>query len=56
MGCNCVPEAEWMTLAITMRKLLEPKSTAATNSLAALEELEWLELTSFSFIYLLRRL
>jgi hypothetical protein len=45
-----------MTLAITIRKLFEPKSTAATSSFDALEELEWLELTSFSFIYLLDRL
>jgi hypothetical protein len=52
MGCNCVPEADWMTLAITMRKLFEPKSTAATNSFEASGELEWFELTSFSFIYL----
>jgi hypothetical protein len=52
MGCNCVPEADWVTLAITMRKLFEPKSTAATNSFEASGELEWFELTSFSFIYL----
>jgi hypothetical protein len=44
-----VPEAEWMTLAITMRKLFEPKSTAATNSFEASEVLEWFELTSFFF-------
>ncbi len=45
-----------MTLAITIRKLFEPKSTAATSSFDALDELEWLELTSFSFSYSLHRL